>query len=175
MNSSAPKTLLIVDDEPDVRELILDDLQPFEVRLLTAANGEEAWKILQSETVDAVLSDIRMPVLDGLSLVERMRQFGSITPVLFLTAYSEKEYLTAAMRLCVTDFLTKPYDYDVLVRQVSYVLELGVRLRGISLEAREQKPQSPDLARKQIQVLHVLNEINHMDVMLPRKVKSSAA
>lgn len=174
MSANHWKTLLIVDDEPEIREILADDLDPYEVRVLRASDGLEALEILGREAVDAVLTDIRMPRLDGIGLTERIRQGGSMVPVIFLTAFSEKDYLLAALRLGATDFLIKPYKIDELLRQVGYALELGARLRQAPVDPGPGVPELILHALKQLQVIHEMNAINKRSTDLPLKRKNAA-
>lgn len=131
---SSKSTLLIVDDEAQIREMVIDDLRKYDLHILTAENGEAALKILRSQTVHAVLSDIRMPMMDGLALLQKVRDEGKMTPFVFLTAFSEREYFLSALRLSVVDLVEKPYPVQDLLRALTYAIHLGVQLENLETE-----------------------------------------
>jgi len=175
------KCLLVVDDEADIRELIVDDLQRYDIRILTAENGQEAFELLRTERIDAVLSDIRMPKMDGITLLKEVRKSGMVTPFVFLTAFSEKEYFLAALQLSAIDFIEKPYDRDQLLRSITHALNLGEKLRTIDEEvaatlcshhvAPEKVSEFQDRL-KEVLMLQRLNDLNSAG-KLPLKRKAA--
>jgi two-component system, response regulator YesN len=88
-----------------------------------ARNGAEALRILEEHSIDIMLSDIRMPVMDGLTLVREMRSKGMSTAVLLLTGYQEFEYARTALRYGVKDYINKPIHYEMLERTVHDIAE----------------------------------------------------
>lgn len=104
-------TLLIVEDEAPFRDGIVSmiDWAAHGIRISGAAgNGQEAWALIEQETPDLVLTDIRMPVMDGLQLLERIREAGLPTQVILLSGFSEFAYAKQAMKLGAADYLLKP-------------------------------------------------------------------
>jgi CheY-like chemotaxis protein len=86
----ADATILIVDDEPELLEIFEIWLQRSECNVLTAVNGAEALKVLAREKVDVLISDIRMPIMDGLSLVSRIRELGLHVPsIIFVSGFGD--------------------------------------------------------------------------------------
>ena len=118
----APR-ILVVEDDPDGRALIERHLTSGGYEVLAAGDGAEALMYLGSHTFDLVLSDINMPNLDGLRLVEIMSQKGIDTPVVFLTAQSGEEAEVLSLEMGVEDFLTKPVKKNVLRLRIQKVLE----------------------------------------------------
>lgn len=111
------KRVLIVDDDPDVTEcleLMLQDL--YEVTL--AENGALGLEKLRAESFDAVVLDVMMPVLDGVAVVEALRRDGIGVPVILASAMSNLSGL--AGRLGVSDFIAKPYDFDLLLHKIAH-------------------------------------------------------
>jgi len=82
-------TVLIVDDEPSLLESLKMALEFEGVCVLTAESGEAAWQLIGSESVDAVLSDIRMPGISGIELLRRVRAIKPELPFTLMTAYTE--------------------------------------------------------------------------------------
>ena len=119
--------VLIVDDEKYVRMGIKGDtdwpLIGCEV-VGEAANGEEALEVAEATRPDLVISDIRMPKMDGIELAEKLLDKYPETKIIFLTAYSEFEYARQAVRLGVSDYLLKPFQDGELEGAIQRLLHL---------------------------------------------------
>ncbi len=115
------KSLLIVDDEPIIRELCASALYTYHI--LLAENGLEALKILENSEVDVVLSDVIMPGLGGLELLQRIKQQRPDLAVILMTGYSDKELILDALKAGADDFINKPINILQLSTTVSKVLE----------------------------------------------------
>jgi two-component system response regulator FlrC len=113
------RTLLIVDDDPGLREAIMDTLLLSGYRCLSAENGESALRVLQRQTVDMVITDVQMPGMNGMDLLSVMAEKYSQIPVLLMTAYGNIEDAVAAMRTGAVDYLAKPFAPEVLLNLVS--------------------------------------------------------
>jgi two-component system response regulator MprA len=114
--------LLVVDDDPSVREalaLVLD-LDGFDVA--TAVDGREAIRTLALDRPDAVILDVLMPGLDGLEVCRRMRATGDRTPVLMLTARSEVSERVAGLEAGADDYLPKPFAREELIARLRALL-----------------------------------------------------
>jgi two-component system, OmpR family, response regulator MprA len=114
--------LLVVDDDPSVREalaLVLD-LNGFEVT--TAIDGREAIRTLSVASPDAVILDVLMPGLDGLEVCRRMRATGNRTPVLMLTARAEVSERVAGLEAGADDYLAKPFAREELIARLRALL-----------------------------------------------------
>jgi two-component system, OmpR family, response regulator MprA len=114
--------LLVVDDDPSVREalaLVLD-LNGFDVA--TACDGREAIRTLALDSPDAVILDVLMPGLDGLEVCRRMRATGNRTPVLMLTARAEVSDRVAGLEAGADDYLAKPFAREELVARLRALL-----------------------------------------------------
>jgi DNA-binding NtrC family response regulator len=139
-------TVLIVDDEKHTREGLARALQG-DYRVLLADSGEQALDLLAGESVDLVLSDIRMPGMDGLALMRRIRARTPQPIVILLTAYGSIESAVEAMREGAYDFLTKPVSLD----------RLDILLRR-ALETREMRTENRRL-REQLDARYGLEHI----------------
>lgn len=120
-----PKKLLIVEDDQDVAEAILDTLELPGVEILVARNGVEALERLKTEPISAVLSDLNMPKMSGLELLEKLRAQGMITPFVILTAFTDKSNIVSSLRFGCFDFLEKPFDLTKLASIVDRALTFG--------------------------------------------------
>lgn len=116
------RNLLLVDDELDL-SLNMKELLEDEVRqIFIAANGFEALKILQNESVDCVVTDIKMPVLDGFSLMEEARTMGFEMPFIFYSGHGSTELRKKALSMGAFDLFTKP-NFDKLELAIKIVME----------------------------------------------------
>ncbi len=151
--SSLPKanlnTLLIVEDESDLRSLLIEELAEIpNIQIEEAANGALALEKLKTTSITAILSDINMPELNGLEFLEAARKQGFDTPLVFLTGYGDKEKVIRALRLGAFDFLSKPYDRQLLLETVSRALNFGQQIISIESELETLFDQS-GLAKNQ--------------------------
>jgi DNA-binding NtrC family response regulator len=131
--------LLIVDDEPDLLRGLKRMLAIHftELEILTTAKSFEALHLVQIEPIDVVLTDIRMPDLDGLELLQRLLKIDPWLTIIMMTAYGTIEIAVEAMKRGAYDFVTKPFDKDILMRTISKALERSSLLReNLSLQQR---------------------------------------
>lgn len=127
--------LLYVEDDSDVRETIIDSLHEVTQDILIADDGVQALKILsENKDIDAILSDINMPNMNGLEMIIEIRRRGFETPVVFLSGFVDRSNLLNALRAGALDFLEKPIDIPVLCRIVSRALKIGKKLKELDLE-----------------------------------------
>jgi DNA-binding response OmpR family regulator len=109
-------TILVVDDEQKLLDLIAFRLQHLGYKVLTGKSGEEALEILKTQHPDLIILDIAMPGMDGLSVCARLRgsqEFASI-PILMLTARSGVDDVNRAITMGADDYIVKPYDPAIL-------------------------------------------------------------
>jgi putative two-component system response regulator len=111
-------TILVVDDDHHVLESLLLLLSKYEYKVLTAENAAAALDKLRNTDVDIVLTDIKMPGMDGLELAGKIRDLDSKIPVLIMTAYAELEVAVSAIKRGAFDFIIKPINPDYLVHAV---------------------------------------------------------
>jgi DNA-binding NtrC family response regulator len=127
----ASARLLIVDDEVDMLEGLkrLLSYELPDVEILTVSRGRQAHRLARREPVDLVLLDVRMPEMDGLQLLEALRQEDPGLTVIMMTAFGSIEVAVEAMRHGAYDFITKPFDSEALVRTITKGLERSRLLR----------------------------------------------
>ena len=110
-----PTTILIIDDEPAHRLMVRAVLEDAGFLLLEADNGQAGLDILQKQSVDGVLLDMRMPGMDGMETLQRIQGFSTPPPVVMLTAFGSVGSAVEAMKVGAFDYLTKPTDNEELV------------------------------------------------------------
>ena len=162
MNTSPRQKILIVDDEPDIRELLEITLGRMKLDTFSARNLAEAQALLARDTFDLCLTDMRLPDGTGLALVQHIQQRYAQVPVAMITAYGSLETAINALKAGAFDFLTKPVDLTRLRELVISALSLpapggassGIdrRLLGDSLPMRNLRKQIDKLARSQAPV-----------------------
>lgn len=114
--------ILIADDEDYTREGLIDavDWEKFGIdEIMQAVNGAEAARIAQWFLPDIVISDIRMPQMDGIELAERLLRINPDSRIIFISGYMEIEYLKSAIQLAAVDYIEKPVDLQALDRAIA--------------------------------------------------------
>lgn len=139
---------LVVEDEKTPRET-LRDLVPWAdhgfTAVDTARNGVEALALLEAAGADLVVTDIRMPKMDGVELALQVHERWPATVLVFLSGYSDKEYLKTAIRVQALDYLDKPIDLDqvgAVVARAAEVLRAGRSLEGLGPLRRQALAQA---------------------------------
>ncbi len=130
-------SLLIVDDEAEIRELIAFGLDTLDIDIVQAENGAIALEKTYERQFDAVISDLSMPVMGGLEFLKNFREQGSSTPFLILTGFGDRGDVIEALRHGVTDFLEKPFNPQFVSLRIQKLLEAGVMLREVEKKLEE--------------------------------------
>jgi two-component system response regulator AtoC len=110
--------VLVVDDERNIRESIQRLLELEGIGAASASDGKEALELLRSETFDAVVTDLKMPVMGGQELLERVREEGFRSPVIMISALGEINDAVKALKTGAVDYLIKPFDPDELIYKI---------------------------------------------------------
>lgn len=116
------KSVLIVEDELRIRFLLRDYLLKDDFNVFEASNGEEGLFVFSSQKIDLVLLDIMMPVMDGLTMLEKLREVSTV-PVILLTAKGEEEDKLQGYDYGADDYITKPFSPKVLIAKVKALLK----------------------------------------------------
>ena len=117
--------ILIVDDDNKSIELLKLNLEAYGFDVVTSLNGGEGLDKAFSELPDAIILDVRMPVLNGWQVCERLKKDpgAKAIPVIFLTAYSQKTDFEKSKKMGADLFLTKPLDPEELVQKIREILD----------------------------------------------------
>ena len=118
--------ILSVDDSKTIRMIVRRVFATYDCSVCEAANGEEGLAAAASETPDLIILDITMPVMDGVTMLGKLKENASLKgiPVIMLTAESGRETVTAIARLGVRDYLVKPFNDAQLIEKVSRIISL---------------------------------------------------
>ncbi len=122
VSGDAEARLLVVDDEPNILELLAASLRFASFEVHTAANGTTALRQAAAVDPDLVVLDVMMPGLDGFEVVRRMRQDGIQAPVLFLTARDAVEDRVHGLTLGADDYVTKPFSLEEVIARIRAIL-----------------------------------------------------
>jgi two-component system OmpR family response regulator len=122
MTKPAEARLLVVDDEPNIVELLAASLRFSGFEVDTAQSGREALDLVAKTRPDLIVLDVMMPGLDGFAVVKQLRGNGVQTPVVFLTARDATEDRVAGLTLGGDDYVTKPFSLEEVVARIRAVL-----------------------------------------------------
>ena len=118
-----PARILVVDDDENLRWVLKTQLEEMGYSVSTVIDGEQALAAIESDPPALILTDLKMPGLSGLELLDQIRPDYPELPVVIITAFATIQNAVQAMRAGAYDYLTKPIDYDELALVVSRVLE----------------------------------------------------
>ena len=123
MTKATPEArLLVVDDEPNIVDLLATSLRFAGFEVATASNGSEALRVASSFKPDLLVLDVMMPGVDGFTVVRRLRQDGISAPVVFLTAKDATEDKVTGLTLGGDDYVTKPFSLEEVIARIRAVL-----------------------------------------------------
>lgn len=131
-----PEKILIVDDEPDMLKLltmILKEKTPYEITVTN--NPVEAVELVRTVEFDVVITDLKMPGLDGLQLLEEVKKKDEDIPVIIITAYGTIDAATEALKIGAFDFITKPFKKE----QILFTIEKALKWQKVQRENKMLK------------------------------------
>ena len=142
--------VLYIEDEVDVKEEIVDMLDMKVGKLYIASNGQEGFEIYNHNKIDIIITDIKMPVMDGMTMIENIRQSNETIPIIVTTAFNEISFLKQAIDLHVDKYITKPIDFFQL---------LSVLNRASEVIFQKKELAQKDLILKNKEKLEVISEL----------------
>ncbi|PZO12201.1 MAG: DNA-binding response regulator [Burkholderiales bacterium] len=158
MNTSTAAHILVVDDDPDVRELVVEYLEKNDLRVSAASSGREMFELFDQESIDLVLLDLKLPGEDGMQLARSLRERATV-PIVLLTGRSEEADRVMGLELGADDYVTKPFSPRELLARVRAVLRRyqvqatlperdgtrrAFRFSGWELNLRTRRLRAPD-------------------------------
>jgi two-component system response regulator PilR (NtrC family) len=185
--SAGQPVVLVVDDEPDLLELVSLTLGRMSLRTRTASDLNGARRLLKAERFDLCLTDMRLPDGDGLDLVAWIQEHRASVPVAVITAHGNVESAVRALKLGAFDFVSKPLDLGVLRKLVGSAIKLGAtagedtaaslrgpRLLGSSAAMEQVREMIARVARSQAPV-HICGESGTGKELVARMIHESGA
>jgi len=135
-------TILVVDDEPNYQIILAELLRDEGYEVFTADNGKAALPIIRNTDLDLIISDMKMPGMDGLELMQKTREFHKELPVILITAYAEVEKAVEAMHSGAFTYLAKPFSNEQLLASSRKAIEHYGLMREIKRLRQEISPRS---------------------------------
>jgi len=126
MKSAMGLKILLVDDEPDIIEVIQDRLEAYGFTVITAGTGLEALKKLSVEKFDGVFMDVKMPEMGGIEALEEIRKRGEKIPVIIITSSSSREAAIEALAKGASEYLLKPFEWVELKAKIRKVFNISL-------------------------------------------------
>lgn len=140
--------VLYAEDEEGIRKNIADSLRYYVKEVFETSNGDEAYRIYQDKAPDIILSDIHMPILNGIELVKKIREQDRKTPIIMITAHIDKKYLMDAVELHMEKYLVKSIDLDILLQTLEKCVSILDINNIVKLEV--DKDYSYDFDKKEL-------------------------
>ena len=116
------KEILIVDDQPGIRLLLNEVFKKEGYVPHLAPNGLVALKIFEQEHIDCVLLDMKIPGMNGIEILEKLKEKNNAIPIIMMTAYGEQDLIDEAVRLGAAHYFTKPFDIFSVLKEVGNIL-----------------------------------------------------
>jgi DNA-binding NtrC family response regulator len=154
------KRILIVDDEPSARQTLAMLLEEDGYTVKTAADGFKALGVLKNWSCDVLLTDLRMPVMDGLALVRKARETHPSLVCLVMTAFGTVENAVEAMKLGADDYLSKPLNFDEVELVIGRAFERLAMKRELTM--LRQRSQQPQRRTRMLGNSAPMQELNHL-------------
>jgi two-component system, NtrC family, response regulator AtoC len=132
------RSILVADDDPDIRDILKDTLSSLGARVTIASNGRECLDKMEEECPELILLDIEIPIKNGLDVLKEIDQRRFDTTVIIITAYGTIDRAVQAMKEGAFDFITKPFDLDHIVLVVEKALERERLKRGFERFSEEE-------------------------------------
>jgi len=171
MNNNNGGKIFVVDDDRFVLESVTTLLTEFGFSVRAFSNGREAVRQFVMEPVDLVLTDINMPIMDGLELLEKIRFLDKETPVVLMTAYADLDVAVKAIQKGAFDFIIKPYRPPALVHTV----EKGVNFKRLTQIEKNYKAELERTVEIRTAELNAaLDEITHMSREIIERLTAAA-
>lgn len=158
MKNNRAKTILLADDDENLRRVLEFQLTEAGYRVSTAADGAKALEIFSGEDFDCVITDLRMPKLSGLEFLEKIKTVNAEIPVIVITAFGEVETAVAAMKAGAFDYINKPFNRDEILLTLDRALNFS--------ETKTENRQLRELLDKEFRLENVIGDSPQMRAAL---------
>ena len=135
------KNILIVDDDDNMREAMKETVLRLNINVDTAENGRKGFEMATKKVYDLIISDMRMPEIDGLSMFEMLKATGIKTPVCFVTAYGSVTGAVEALKIGAYDYILKPFSPEVIEELIRRTFELSDAAAGEKVQQEQDHNQ----------------------------------
>jgi DNA-binding response OmpR family regulator len=172
--SQSKGTLLIVDDEAEIREIIEVNVAALGFTVLEAGDGEQALEILKEHQVDVVVSDLMMPRMSGLTLLTDMRDLGYMQPFIFVTAFPSQDSTIQALRLGAFDYVEKPFDSEELKMLILEAVRVSQEMGRLGIKGAPTKGKIPAGDSQAVADIQRLRTLRYSDERSVAQVSGAA-
>jgi two-component system NtrC family response regulator len=152
------KTILLADDDDNLRRVLEFQLSEAGYKILTAADGAEAFEIFINNNFDCVITDLRMPKLSGLELLEKIKNFNTETPVIVITAFGEVETAVSAMKAGAFDYINKPFNRDEILLTLERAFNFS--------ETKNENRRLREIVKKEFRIANLVGDSPPMQTVL---------
>ena len=163
--------ILVVDDDAEVRESVSSLISAHGFSVISCENAKDALAQLQEDRILAVLTDISMPVISGIELLDKIRQTYPQIPVILMTAYAELDVAIEAIKTGAFNFITKPYKSVYLIRVIEKAIQY-YRLK--EMEINYQTMLEDTVARRTKELADAMALVKNMSMELIRRLSAAA-
>jgi len=142
-------TLLCVEDSKTIQHLYSLIFNNYFKTIIFADNGQDGYKKFIDENIDIVISDYYMPILDGVQMIEKIRQVNSTIPIILVSAIESKAIIIKALQLHVNDFIQKPIKKEDVITRVTNTSKLLIANRCLQVQQKRKEKNREELQKKQ--------------------------
>jgi len=152
------KTILLADDDDNLRRVLEFQLSEAGYKISAAADGAEAFEIFTNNDFDCVITDLRMPKLSGLELLEKIKNVNAETAVIVITAFGEVETAVTAMKAGAFDYINKPFNRDEILLTLERALSFS--------ETKSENRRLREIVKKEFQIENLIGDSPPMQAVL---------
>ena len=161
-------TILIVEDENEIRKLMEEVMKSVFFEVYSAKNGDEGIKKFKKFAPDLIVTDIAMPIMDGLDMAKMINEISPTTPIIALSAFSDKEKLLKAIEVGVDKYILKPVDMDELLLAIENIARSKFKNMNIIkiTDELQYNPASKQLLCKDQEILLTKKEFSFIALLI---------
>jgi len=153
--SSEQATILVVDDERSVTDMLSEDLAEAGYNCVTAATGEDALKRLSTDNFAAMLLDLKLPGISGMDVLKEAKSTCPQTAVIVVTAAGDAQTAVEAMKIGAVDYITKPFELE----RVNSSIEVALKTKTVGRNRPTSKEEGVQTSDKEVDWTHYLDDI----------------
>ena len=161
-------TILIVEDENEIRKLMEEVMKSVFFEVYSAKNGDEGIKKFKKFAPDLIVTDIAMPIMDGLDMAKMINEISPTTPIIALSAFSDKEKLLKAIEVGVDKYILKPVDMDELLLAIENIARRKFKTMNIIkiTDELQYNPASKQLLCNNQEILLTKKEFSFIALLI---------
>ncbi len=174
MGSAAKKTILVIEDEPNIVMGLRDALEFEGFRVVSAGRGRDGLALWKSDGPDAIVLDLMLPDMNGYSVCEEIRRASSHIPIIMLTARSQESDKIRGLDAGADDYVTKPFSVNELIARIRAIFRRASRVPGAAVESVEIGGAAVNFTTHTLTVRGKTHELSFYEVELLRLLSERA-